>query len=153
MNGYYKSLCGIRDDMRIVVTGNGIFETEDIDSALGAIGYAAKKDLRLSESVTGSGEIYGNVMILDVYIPLDSSRSSSPESHETEFFASVRDYLTNGVYHRGAGVTLGGFGVGTTIQYFAPSPVRKLTIVLETNEDEDVITKSLSVFGTVESVK
>lgn len=138
---------GLKEDMKIVISSlERTFNVEDIDSALGAIGYAAKECLRLTESVTGTGDIYGNVMILDVYIPLDSSNSHDVMSHADEFQAAIVQYLMNGVFHQRARKLLGDFG-RLNVGFVESQPSREVTVTINTSVDAEAIRQALENAG------
>lgn len=138
---------GLRENLKIVLTNNSDdFTADDVDSALGAIGYAAKVSLRLRDSVIGSGLVLGNVMILDVFIPLGTSRSSDVLANEYQFKGLLQEYFDEGVEHKGAGVTLGGFG-DVDFKFMSVSPARLVTVTFETEEDDETILHAIRQLG------
>lgn len=117
---------------------------ETVKSALGAIDYAAKEVLRLSDSVTGTGTILGNVMVLDLSIPLSTSYSSDVTKHYDEFNRKVTDYLMNGKTHVTSGSRLGGFG-SLNVGYVGsdPSTDRIVNLVVETESNDSQLRQAL----------
>jgi hypothetical protein len=126
----------------------------DITSALAAIDYAGKETLRLAESITGIGTVLGNVMVLDLNIPLHSSYSGDVSRHYDEFNRKVADYLMNGKTHVTSGNRLGGFG-RLNVGYVSPTPSndRKVTVVLETERSDWAVKDALKNVGTVVEVR
>lgn len=138
----------LAEGMKVVIaqTDNIPFNVEEIDSVIGAIGYAAKSSLMLTESVTGEGQILGNVMLIDISLPLWSTNSRNLAKREGEFFQTCERYIKDGVLHKGEGITLGGLG-GVTVNWTTINPVRVVTIKLETADENDTIKENLETLN------
>jgi len=105
-----------------------------IDSAIAAIDYAGKEHLRLRGSITGSGVILGNVMLLDLDIPLSTTNSRDVEARYDEFNRAVVQYLTRGKYHVTAGKTLGNFG-SLNVGYVDVNPTSERIVNVKVGTD------------------
>lgn len=115
----------VQENMKVVISlCRGQFDNiNDVNSATAAMDYAGKQHLRLRGSITGTGVILGNVMILDVNIPLHTTNSHDVEARYNEFNMAVVNYLTNGKYHVTADKVLGGFGA-LNVGYVSKNPAR-----------------------------
>jgi hypothetical protein len=148
----HKSIA-LQEDIRLVISSHvyGQFSSDDIESAVGAVGYAAKQHLRLSESVSGEGTILGNVMILDLHIPLSSSNSRDYSAYVGDFYAAVEEYLEDGIVHKGSGTRLGDFGK-VSISWVSKTPIRKVTLEIYTDKTDEEILDLARAYGNVRIV-
>lgn len=139
MNNIYKP-SDIKQSTKLVITHfNRSFKADEIESAINAVDYAAKKCLRLDRAVqvTGTGTILGKVMILDLDIPLSYSNSHDYTTHEHEFKKEVLEYLRYGVHHKTRGEWYGDFGT-VNAEWFNESPVRVVTVETSLSDSEIV---------------
>lgn len=126
-----------------------------IESAIKAMDYAGKKHLRLRGNITGTGVVMGNVLILDVNIPLNTSNSiRGVATHYDAFNAEVVNYLTNGIYHQADGKTYGGFGK-LNVGYVSSQAVRETTytVRVKTIESASTVRNALANVGEVQDVR
>jgi hypothetical protein len=125
-----------------------------IDSAIRAMDYAAKKHLRLRGSVIGTGVVLGNVLVLDVNIPLETSNSSDVTRHYNDFNREVVNYLTSGVYHKTDATTYGGFG-RLSVGYVTPEAVKDtiFTVRVKTTKTANEVRQALASVGEVQDVR
>lgn len=140
----------VQANMKIVVSlrGKQFNSLSQIESAIAAIDYAGKEHLRLRGSITGTGTILGNVMILDVNIPLHTTNSHDVQARYHDFNMAVVKYLTNGKYHVSADKTLGGFGT-LNVGYVSQNPAtpRKVTVRVETELNDAEIRETVENLG------
>lgn len=140
---------GITENIRVVVSNDTPFKPEAVDSAIAAIGYAAKEYLMLTESVTGEGQVMSHVMILDLNIPLHSTNSSYIDTYFGDFIEQFLRYLCDGVYHRGCRKTFGKFGKNVKVSIVNLNPVRKVTISFETSMTDEEINDAFCKLGLI----
>lgn len=143
----------VQENLKVVISKvNGKFDSiKDVDSAIEAIAMAGRTSLGLTRNITGMGTLLGNVMILNVYIPLSSSVYIDHYKKYDEFNRLVVDYLTRGVtnptaYSMGR---VGGFGA-LNVGYVSPTPSRKVRASVV--GDEDSIREALKGIAEVGNV-
>lgn len=112
-------------------------DSSAIQSAIEAMDYEGKRHLRLRGNITGTGVILGNVMILDVNIPLNTTNSSDVTKHYDEFNMAVVKGLTYGTLHKTSGITLGKFG-SLTVGYVSPTATRRKRVSVTVDTDLEV---------------
>lgn len=119
--------------LKVVITRiNGLFkDSADIDRTLTMLNNAGKTLLGLTRKIRGNGQILGNVMILDVKIPLDSATNAQ---NETAFNNAVKDNLI---------AKFGAINVG----YVTPKAVRTVTVTIQTEKTEVQLRKQLAELG------
>lgn len=141
----------VSERMKVVITNvDRKFRANEIASAMGALNYAGREHLRLSEDITGEGTLLGNVMVLDVNVPLRTSNSHDWTLRQNDFNMAVVRYLQSGKYAVTKDTTYGGFG-NVTVGYVQSEPVtpQTLSIQLNTIEDVEAVRQALAGLGDV----
>lgn len=147
---------GVKSKIKVVISllRSQFSSTSQIQSAIEAIDYAGKEHLRLRGTITGKGTILGNVMILDLNIPLGTTNSHDVEARFGEFNRAVVRYLTSGKVHVTSGRTLGGFGA-LNVGYVNPTASRPRTVkvTVETDLTNTEVLRNVEQVGRVTNIE
>jgi hypothetical protein len=95
----------------------------------------AGRIIGLQEKITGVGSVLGNVIILDLRVPVKTATALSEASR---FNMAVANKLVT---------TYGALNVG----YVSAKPMRRVTVTIETDKSEKTLNKRLSKLGTIVS--
>jgi hypothetical protein len=133
---------GLQSSLKVVISRirSQFNSTADIIAAIAVMNAVAMEVLQLSQPITGTGTLLGNVMILDVNIPLDSS-------NWWQDISSLESTFNNTLASR----LVGKFGQ-VNVGYVNPVSTRTVTATVETDKADWQVRSALSSVGTVVAV-
>ncbi len=94
--------------------------TEDeVNSIVGAVGYAQKVYLRSPEElILADASVREGLTLIDIAFDFSEARRSDFDTGLEEFFSAAKDYIQNGKRHKGAGITLGSIGNHINVKFY-----------------------------------